>query len=128
MIYVVATFRIHPGALEPFVEAAYLLIEFAPVTVGGNTLRRHWLATFQRDSRHYFLADSKRPGHLAGPYASVEDFIADYAAYRGRTIVAFSERDSFQRQQRARATRNTREAGSPTMAGPADRPAAGEDK
>ena len=29
MIYVVATFRIHPGALEPFVEAAYLLIDAA---------------------------------------------------------------------------------------------------
>ena len=29
MIYVVATFRIRPGALEPFVEAAYLLIDAA---------------------------------------------------------------------------------------------------
>lgn len=29
MIYVVATFRIRPGALEPFVEAAYALIDAA---------------------------------------------------------------------------------------------------
>lgn len=29
MIYVVATFRIRPGALEPFVDAAYLLIDAA---------------------------------------------------------------------------------------------------
>lgn len=29
MIYVVATFRLHPGALEPFVEAAYALIDVA---------------------------------------------------------------------------------------------------
>lgn len=29
MIYVVATFRIRPGALEPFVEAAYGLIDAA---------------------------------------------------------------------------------------------------
>lgn len=29
MIYVVATFRIRPGALEPFVEAAYALIDVA---------------------------------------------------------------------------------------------------
>ena len=29
MIYVVATFRLRPGALEPFVEAAYALIDAA---------------------------------------------------------------------------------------------------
>lgn len=29
MIYVAATFRIRPGALEPFVEAAYALIDAA---------------------------------------------------------------------------------------------------
>lgn len=29
MIYVVATFRIRPGALEPFVEAAYAVIDAA---------------------------------------------------------------------------------------------------
>lgn len=100
--------RIAPGA-----KPAYLMIEFAPVTVGGNTLRRHWLATFRRDGRHYFLADSKRPGHVAGPYASVGDFVADYAAYRRRTIVAFAERDSFQRQQRSRASRQIRDATGP---------------
>jgi hypothetical protein len=100
--------RIDPGA-----QAAYLMIEFAPVAVGGNTLRRHWLATFRRDGRHYFFADSKRPGHVAGPYASVQDFVDDYAAYRGRAIVAFKERDSFQRQQRSRASRQAREADNP---------------
>lgn len=100
--------RIAPGT-----QPAYLTIEFAPVTVGGNTLRRHWLATFRRDGRHYFLADSKRPGHVAGPYANVEEFVADYAAYRGRTIVAFQERDSFQRQLRVRAVRQAREARDP---------------
>ena len=100
--------RIAPGT-----RPAYLMIEFAPVTVGGNTLRRHWLATFRRDGRHYFFADSKRPGHVAGPYANVEEFVADYAAYRGRTIVAFHERDSFQRQLRVRAGRQAREARDP---------------
>lgn len=97
--------RIAPGA-----QPAYLMIEFAPATVGGNTLRRHWLASFRRDGSLYFFADSKRPGQVAGPYASVEDFVSDYAAYRGRTIVAFQERDSFRRQLRARAGRQTREA------------------
>lgn len=99
--------------IAPDAKPAYLMIEFAPVAVGGNTLRRHWVATFRRDGRHYFLADSKRPGHVAGPYASVEDFVAEYAVYRGRTIVAFKERDSFQRQLRSRAIRQTREPGQP---------------
>lgn len=122
--------RMAPGA-----KPAYLMIEFAPVTVGGNTLRRHWLATFRRGGQHYFFADSKRPGHFAGPYAKVEDFVADYAAYRGRTIVAFKERDSFRRRQRSRATRQASEARSPepgsgkhTIGGSADRPVAGEDR
>lgn len=100
--------RIDPGA-----QASYLMIEFAPVALGGNTLRRHWLAAFRRDGGHYFFADSKRPGHVAGPYASVQAFVADYAAYRGRAVVAFEERDSFQRRQRTRAVRQAREAGSP---------------
>lgn len=99
--------------IAPDSKPAYLMIEFAPVVVGGNTLRLHWLATFRRDGGHYFLADSKRPGHVAGPYASVQDFVDDYAAYRGRAIVAFRERDSFQRQQRSRASRQAREAGNP---------------
>ena len=34
MIYVVATFRIRPGALEPFVEAAYGLIDVARRELG----------------------------------------------------------------------------------------------
>jgi hypothetical protein len=55
--------------IDPEAQAKYLMIEFAPVTMGGNTLRRHWLVTFTRDGQHYFFADSKRPGHLAGPDA-----------------------------------------------------------
>jgi hypothetical protein len=57
--------------VDPASKPAYVMIEFAPVSVAGNTLRRHWLATFERDGRHYFFADSKRPGHMAGPYGSV---------------------------------------------------------
>jgi len=95
-------------AIEPSARAGYLMIEFDPVTIGANTLRRHWVATFERDGRHYFFADSKRPGHIAGPYASTQDFIADYARYRGRTIVSFREMESYERRQRAMATRQNR--------------------
>lgn len=79
------------------------MIEFDPVSVRGNTLRRHWLVSFERGGQHYFFADSKRPGHIAGPYASVQAFVDEYAHYRGRRIVAFSERESYERRLRTRA-------------------------
>ncbi|MBK9135388.1 MAG: hypothetical protein IPM15_13875 [Betaproteobacteria bacterium] len=87
--------RIAPGT-----QARYLMIEFDPVTLSGQTLRRHWVAVYEADGRRFFFADSKRPGLVAGPYADTAAFIADYARYRGRRIVAFQERDSFERQQR----------------------------
>ena len=62
--------------IDPDARASYLMIEFAPVTIGGHTLRMHWLASFTRDAQYYFFADSKRPGHIAGPYASAEEFMA----------------------------------------------------
>jgi hypothetical protein len=85
------------------------MIEFAPVTIGGNTLRMHWLASFTRDGKYYFFADSKRPGHIAGPYASATEFIDEYAKYRGRQIVAFRELDSYQRKQRRLASEKRHE-------------------
>ena len=95
--------------IDPDAKASYLMIEFAPVTVSGNTLRMHWLAAFVRDGQYYFFADSKRPGHLAGPYASPAQFIAEYSTYRERPIVAYRELDSYQRRQRTLATKQNRE-------------------
>lgn len=95
-------------AVEPAVQPAYLMIEFAPVRVAGQVLRRHWMATFRRDDGHYFFADSKRPGHLAGPYASVEAFVTAYAAYRGRPVVAHRVLPSYARQARQSAQRALR--------------------
>ena len=92
-------------AIEPRSKPAYLMIEFAPVTLAGNTLRRHWLATFERNGQHYFFADSKRPGHLAGPYPSIAQFIEDYAAYRGRDVIAFRVVDTYERRTRAMAAK-----------------------
>jgi hypothetical protein len=95
--------------IDPDARASYLMIEFAPVTIGGHTLRMHWLASFTRDAKYYFFADSKRPGYIAGPYASVEEFMGEYAKYRGRQIVAFRETDSYQRKQRRLAPKQSRE-------------------
>jgi len=95
-------------AIAPGTQPKYLMIEFDPVTLQGNTLRRHWVVSFERDGQRYFFADSKRPGHIAGPYAQTQQFIDDYAAYRGRRIVAFREVDTYARGRRTPAARQTR--------------------
>jgi len=89
--------------------ARYVMIEFDPVVIDGRSLRRHWVATFRREGKLWVFADSRRPGHVAGPYDDVDAFIADYARYRGQRIVASRETDTFLRVQRtARATQATR--------------------
>lgn len=95
--------------IDPALKTSYLMIEFSPVTIRGNTLRLHWLAFFERDGKYHFLADSKRPGYMAGPYASVPEFVAEYVRYRGREVVAFRELESYQRKQRATASRQNRD-------------------
>jgi hypothetical protein len=71
-------------------------------------LRRHWLAGFERDGARWYFADSKRPGHLAGPFATAAAFVDEYARYRGRTVVAFSERASYERTMRTKMARQER--------------------
>jgi len=93
------------AVIAPDTQPRYVMIEFDPVSIRGNALRRHWVASFQRDGKLYFFADSKRPGHIAGPYASTQAFIEDYARYRGRTIVAHSERATYERTARTAAAR-----------------------
>lgn len=103
--FAVETLRV----VDPASQPAYLMIEFAPLTVAGQTYRRHWLAMIRRPEGSYFLADSKRPGHRAGPYASVDAFVREYAQYRGRELVSYRVLDSFERRVRSRAARQNAE-------------------
>ena len=96
-------------AVDPGTRPKYVMIEFDPVSIAGNTLRRHWVVSFERGGRLYFFADSKRPGHIAGPYASTRDFIAECARYRGRSIVAFREVETYERRMRTLATQQKRQ-------------------
>lgn len=91
--------------IAPQAEARYLMIEFEPIRIDGHTLRRHWVASYRHDGALYFFADSKRPEHIAGPYATVEQFVSEYAAYRARPIVRWRLADSHERQLRQRAPR-----------------------
>ncbi|MGQ0510633.1 MAG: hypothetical protein ACT4P9_08455 [Betaproteobacteria bacterium] len=90
-------------AVAPETKPRYLMIEFDPVVIKGNTLRRHWVTQVERGGQFHFFADSKRPGHVAGPYASVEAYIEAYSRYRGRPIVAHRSLDSYERRLKARA-------------------------
>jgi hypothetical protein len=89
--------------IDPQSDPNYLMIEFDPIQVAGNTLRFHWLVSFKRDGKIYFFADSKRPGHIAGPYNDTREFINEYAQYRGRKIVTFRELKSYQKERRTPA-------------------------
>jgi len=92
-------------AVAPEAKPRYLMIEFDPVVIKGNTLRRHWVTQVERDGGLYFFADSKRPGHVAGPYASVEAYVEAYSRYRGRPIVAHRSVDTYERRLKARSAK-----------------------
>jgi hypothetical protein len=77
------------------------MIEFEPASIRGQMLRRHWVTLYASEGSLYVFADSKRPGVMAGPYKTVEAFIAEYASFRGREIVAYRELQSYQRRTRA---------------------------
>ena len=96
-------------AVAPSAKAAYLMIEFDPAVISGNTLRRHWVVKFERDGKLYFFADSKRPGHIAGPYSTVQEFIDQYSQYRQRRIVSYRALESHERQLKKHAPKASRE-------------------
>ncbi len=102
--FVVETLRV----IDPARSPRYLMIEFDPIVLDGSTLRRHWVVVYEEGGRYYVTGDSKRPGHVAGPYASVEQFVHEYARYRGRAVVAFSERSTYERRMRTLAVRRER--------------------
>jgi hypothetical protein len=96
--------------VSPELKARYLVIEFDPARLRGNVVRRHWVAVYERADGFRVVADSKRPGVIAGPYATIDEFVADYARYRGREVVAYSELDSYLRKPRAQARRTRSDA------------------
>lgn len=95
------------AAIAPATHPRYLMIEFEPVMIDGEVLRRHWLASYEVDGARYFFADSNRPGHIDGPHASVDAFIAGYTASRGRTIVAYRELATYRRRMKVQAVRHS---------------------
>ena len=85
---------------DPGSRPRYLLIKFSPVKIAGNVLRMHWIASFQREGKYYFFADSYYPDVLSGPHESIDDFIRSYQDKRGRQIVAYRLVDTFRKKKR----------------------------
>jgi hypothetical protein len=98
--------------IAPHSEPRYLMLELEPATIRGNTLRLHWLASFRRDGKLYFFADSRRPGHIAGPYDDAQAFVAHYA-YDGRRVLTFRELETYEKTRRARAVMRQRTPAAP---------------
>lgn len=70
-------------------NAQYLMIEFEPITIDGKIIRKHWISIYEDIQGYYVLGDSKRLGHIAGPFEKVDDFIIEYEKYRERKIVSW---------------------------------------
>ncbi len=106
--------------IDPISDPRYLMIEFDPIKINGHTFRLHWLVSFKRDGMKYFFCDSKRPGHIAGPYHTTQEFISEYEQYRGRRIVTHRELDSYQKQRKLKSTkeRGTKSPNKPNAADP----------
>ena len=89
--------------IDPGSDPKYLMLEFDPVQINGNTFRLHWFVSFKRDGMKYFFCDSKRPGFITGPYKDTQTFIDKYERYRGRKILGFRELASYQKQRKTKA-------------------------
>ena len=76
------------------------MINFDPLKIKGNVLRRHWIACYSKKGKYYFFADSKCPEKNLGPYGSVEDFIKEYEKFRQRKIVSYKILESFKKKKR----------------------------
>ncbi len=95
--------------IKPTSEPRYLMINFEPITIQGETLRRHWMMVFTRSSQHYSMADSKRPGHIDGPYGSINELVDQYAKFRARKVVSFKVLTTWEKGHRKRKLKRIRE-------------------
>jgi hypothetical protein len=75
--------------MDPSKRMQYLMIDFEPIVIDGKVLTKHWMAVYQDTSGYYTLADSKRPGYIAGPYKNMSAFITEYETFRNRKIITW---------------------------------------
>lgn len=86
--------------IDSSLHAQYLLIEFEPVVIDDSILKNHWLTIYQTPEGYFMMADSKKPGYIAGPYTQPADFIAEYEVFRNRKIVSWKVLPSYQKKKK----------------------------
>ena len=86
--------------LDTSIHIQYLMIEFEPIIINGGIIRKHWMAVYQDSLGYYLLADSKRPGYIAGPYKNVDKFIDNYQIFRERKIVSWKILSSYKKTRK----------------------------
>ena len=87
-------------AIELESAPKYGKITFAPTYVHSCLFQKHWLATFIRGGLHYFFADTKRPGLIAGPFKLPEHFVVEYEQFHQRQVLSFRLLSSHRRTLR----------------------------
>jgi hypothetical protein len=48
------------------------------------------------------MADTKRPGHISGPYNAMSEFITAYEDFRKRKIISHKITDTYKRRLKKR--------------------------
>ena len=86
--------------IDTSIHIQYLMIEFEPIIISGSIIRKHWMTVYQDSLDYYILADSKRPGYIAGPYKSVDNFIENYQVFRSRKIVSWKFLSSYKKTKK----------------------------
>ena len=78
-------------AIDPQTKASYLMIEFDLATLSGQTLRRHWVATFERATASSMCsAIPSAPGFWPGPMSTPRPSSPTTPATGAREVVALS--------------------------------------
>lgn len=83
----------------------YLMIEFEPIIIDSSIIKKHWMAIYEDALGYYIFADSKRPGHIGGPYKNVDDFMVDYQTFRDRKIISWKVLASYKKKKMEKMVR-----------------------
>lgn len=94
--------------ISPEVEAYYLMIDFEPIEIQGSIIRKHWVLAYKLQDQFYITADSKVPGTISGPYATIEEFITGYEKFRERKIESFKLLNDYKKTRKKRLVKNQR--------------------
>jgi hypothetical protein len=97
--------------INPDLSPRYLMIEFEPLQIGNSTFIRHWLIVYLKENQYFVLADTKRPGHISGPYSHLADFIAEYQSFRKRIIVSYKLTDTYKKKRKQKRKKQQKQAG-----------------